>query len=221
MTLRCGAVYAAILFAWPWFRDCASAQETAGPSEGTISQALNPLGDVPLATASPFLDRPLFAASRRKAVVPLAAAVMPAAPPPPETSPSTNYRLLGTIATATGASAVIQDADGSRTRTVGRGEAFDRWRVAEIEASRVRLEDNKRSVWLKMFGPTVPAAGPTGSGQPNVPNPVPIPPQAVLVETAPPVITGGAAPPGTVAGTAAAEAARRPAYSLTFGTIEP
>lgn len=221
MTPRCGAVCAAVLVAWPWFLDCASAQETAGPPEGTIAQALNPLGDVPLATVSPFLDRPLFAASRRKAVVPQAAVAMPAPPPPAEAPPSTNYRLLGTIATATGVSAVIQDADGGRTRTVGRGEAVDRWRIAEIEASRVRLEENGRSVWLEIFGPTVPAAGPAGSGRSSVPNPVVIPAEAVSVGTAPPATTGGAVPPGTVAGTAAAEAARRPTYSLTFGTVEP
>lgn len=224
MTIRNWSIGLVVLGASSLLADHTEAQDVGLPADQAATSPANPLAGTPISDVRSFQDRPLFVASRRNAIVPPKPPAALAVAPPPTPPSAANLRLLGTMSTSTGVSALIQDTGRGTTETVGDGETIDRWRIAEIQASKVRLESGGQSVWLEIFGPAAPVATAPASassrpaaGQTNQVV-SPSPPAAATV-TPPPAV--GAAPPGTIAGTAAAAAAAASPYRLTFGTAEP
>lgn len=183
-------------------------------AQAPVAPSLNPLAGIAAEATSAFTERPLFSESRR----PVSRLVMPALVAAPPTAPSipttANLQLVGIVQSGQGALARIIVAGSGEAQAVRSGETVSGWTVTAIAPAAVSLEQGDHVASLELFTPgpsvqppsTAPVA-PAGSAS----NPVaPAPARAAPAN-------GGAAPPGTVPGTAAAEAAANAPFSLTFG----
>lgn len=188
-----------------------------GPAHAQLVDAGvgNPLAAIPAESVRDALSRPLFSPNRRPPS-PLARPL--ASPEPVVPLPSADqFRLLGTLVGPSAASAVILDTTSGTARTLTQGESVNGWRLASIEPALVRLEQGPRNVTLALFRPGVPA--PAGAIAPGRPAPLATPTQ--IAPPTPVASSPGGAPPGTVAGTAAAQVAAESPFRLTFGAPPP
>jgi hypothetical protein len=220
---------------------CVSAAnaEAATPTQKTISSGgqitvSNPLATVSVSDMASFLNRPLFSPSRRPPV--LSRKLVEVAPPPP-TAPvpvADHLHLIGTLNTTTGLSALIQNTKDGMTVSASTGQVLDGWKVVEIGASTVQIEQKatvftleifrtgkKRSVDSSLLSKN--ATELTSSSSSATKEQIParsessskVPTTAVAQERA--VTATGTPPPGTVLGTAAAKAVANSDFALTFG----
>lgn len=197
----------------------AGVSQSAPNARAQTDGSPNPLASVDAETMRSFIERPLFSPSRRPPGPPPTAL----APPPvvvPEPG-AERLRLLGTLLGPFGASALILDTSSGVTSSMTQGETVSGWHIVAIEPAAVRLERGAQSTVLALFQPgmsnppkmATPALQGGGTAQTSRPP----------VAVAPAVRSSGAnaAPPGTVPGTAAAQAASESPFQLTFGAPPP
>ena len=188
---------------------------------------VNPLAGVAVTDMTSFLGRPLFSASRRPALPP-ANTAPPSSATSTSAAPATadHLRLVGTLASDSGALAVIEDTQQSTTVSVAEGGLLDGWRIVEIRPSLVRLERGLQVVVLAMFVPGKPApiaAAPLQT--PLATNGPSRQPMFIEGPTPSPIYTSGESigpsTAGTLPGTAAAAAAAQSPFRLSFGDPPP
>ena len=125
-----------------------AAEPAQPPAEAAL---VNPLASRPLDILSATRDRPLFAPSRRPPPPPSAPVVRaieaaPAAPP--------GVVLLGIVTEANGARALVRTAASDKVVRAQLGDEIGGWRVTEIEARRLVLSNDDRSVSFSLFART-------------------------------------------------------------------
>ncbi|WP_375454012.1 hypothetical protein [uncultured Methylobacterium sp.] len=131
---------------------------TDPPPATAPARGLNPLSALDPTALGAFRGRPLFAPSRRPppprpaAIVPLAPVVV-ASPPP-------DLRLVGVVAGADRAVAILRRPAGGPSLNLKVGDTVEAWRVETIAPDRVTLRDGERATTYRLFavgGPAGPA----------------------------------------------------------------
>lgn len=114
----------------------------------------NPLWGVPIDQLTATRERPLFTASRRPPVPPVAPQQLAEAPPPPPAAAEQPHlTLVGTVTGEPQTVAVVQD---QTTKTLVRlrvGEAVLGWLLRSIAARSVTVEKNSEAVTLALPAP--------------------------------------------------------------------
>jgi general secretion pathway protein N len=111
----------------------------------------NPLAAHPIDEFSETRDRPLFSPTRRPPAPVLASVSTIVAPPPPPLPPP-SVVLLGVVSDGNGALAMIRG--GQKTIRARLGEEIEGWLVTQIEARRLVLSHDDRSVSFALFANT-------------------------------------------------------------------
>jgi general secretion pathway protein N len=127
----------------------AIAAGTAGATEA-LTASENPLAAQPLDLLSDTRDRPLFAPTRRPPPPPPPPVVEHVAPPPPVPPP--NVTLLGIVTDENGPWVVVRSGSPDKIIRARVGEEIEGWQVTQIEARRVDLSHDARSVSFALFG---------------------------------------------------------------------
>ena len=123
----------------------ALAQEDPAPRN---VQFLNPLQATTISDVKAFAQRPLFAPTRRRAVVEEAVTSMEAEE---LGEPSAELILLGVTSGPEGSIARIARADGTERNSLRKGEVIDGWTVESVGPSSVTIARDGRSIDLTIF----------------------------------------------------------------------
>jgi len=110
-------------------------------------QNLNPLATVKSSDVRFFIERPLFALTRR----PVEIDEEPQSEVEKSTDSSPQFVLLGVTSGPEGSVARISTADGTATRSLRRGESVDGWELRSIDPSSVTLTQDDRTIGLTIF----------------------------------------------------------------------
>lgn len=121
-----------------WAQDNTSSSDHQDP---------NPLGAVKLLDVRSFVERPLFALTRRPAKV--EKETQTEAEKPTQASPE--FVLLGVTSGPEGSVARISTADGTAVRSLRRGETIEGWDLRSIDRSSVTLTQDDRTIGLTIF----------------------------------------------------------------------
>jgi general secretion pathway protein N len=121
----------------------ASASEARAASE-------NPLAAQPFELLSDTRERPLFSPTRRPPPPPPPPIVRRVEPPAPVPPP--NVVLLGVVTDENGPRAVVRSGGPDKVIRARLGEEIEGWQVTQIEARRLVLSHDARSVSFALFG---------------------------------------------------------------------
>jgi len=100
----------------------------------------------PLAAYREIMQRPLFSDTRRPVEV-----STPMTRAPALQDPATKWTLTGIVASAGESRAVVTGIKDKTTRRLAQGEMLDGWRLAEIEAYRLRFESADGEAFLELL----------------------------------------------------------------------
>jgi hypothetical protein len=119
----------------------------------------NPLWGIPMSELTATRERPLFIASRRPPLPPVAAQPM-ATPPPPAEPGRPPFALVGTVLCEPQNIALVQDQTTKKLARLRVGEATSGWFLRSIEARIITVEKNSQIATLALSGPGAAPAGP-------------------------------------------------------------
>ena len=155
------------------FRSLALAADAPGEASARPGAAPgNPLWAVTLDQLPATRDRPLFSPSRRPPPRPEAPRVeIVAAIPAPAPRQPPSVVLLGTVTDADGTWALVRAGGAEKITHARLGDEISGWRVSEIEARRLVLSSDDRSVSFALFAHM---GGANDSGPRNPADSVPV-----------------------------------------------
>lgn len=146
----------------------ALAADAGAPPEAPAGEALaNPLATWSLDRLSATRERPLFAPTRRPPPPPPAAPVVQQTEVPPAPPPS--LILLGIVTEADGARAIVRTQASDKVVRARLGDEIGGWTVTQIEARRLVLSHDDRTVGYTLFERMI---AKTATRPPAAPEPV-------------------------------------------------
>jgi hypothetical protein len=136
----------------------------ASPPAPERTQSPNPLWEIPLATLSTTRERPIFSPSRRPPPPAVAAAPVVKAPPPPPPPPRVERPQLSLVGTVGGAGeesfGIFVDQTTKAALRLRIGEAYQGWRLLQVQSREVMLEHDQQTAILTLPQPGASATVP-------------------------------------------------------------
>jgi hypothetical protein len=134
----------------------------AAAPERTLSP--NPLWEIPLSNLSTTRERPIFSPSRRPPPPAVAAAPVVKAPPPPPPPPRVERPQLSLVGTVGGAGeesfGIFVDQTTKAALRLRIGEAYQGWRLLQVQSREVMLEHDQQTAILTLPQPGASATVP-------------------------------------------------------------